>query len=257
MTQTENYISKAIAWAREAGNLQLEYFRRHGLQIQTKQNASDVVTAADKASERLLTDHILECCPGHSILSEESGSMGDTDSEWRWVIDPLDGTTNFSQGLPVFCVSIALQRYGETVGAIVNAPYLGEIFHAIKGKGAWLNGAPIHCAEAKPLEECVMATGVPYDKADNPDNNLENILNIAPRVRGIRRLGSAALDLCYVGAGFIDAYWELNLNPWDVEAGLLIVTEAGGKQHRLADRRGVSVAAGSPEGLNHLLALLK
>ena len=257
MTQIESYVYNAIAWAREAGELQLEYFRSSNLKLHTKQNASDVVTEADKASERLLCDYILENCPGHSILSEESGVTGNAESEWRWVIDPLDGTTNFSQGLPVFCVSIALQRRGETVGAVVNAPYLGEIFHAIKGKGAWLNGAAIRCAGSKPLEETVMATGVPYDKVENSDNNLENILAIAPRVRGLRRLGSAALDLCYVGAGFFDAYWEFNLNPWDVEAGMLIVAEAGGKCKRLTDKRGVSVAAGSHEGLRLLMSMLK
>lgn len=256
MNQIESNIYNAVAWAREAGELQLEYFRSKHLKMTTKQNASDVVTEADKATERLLTAYVLENCPGHSILSEESGETGDMESEWRWVIDPLDGTTNFSQGLPAFCISIALQHNGETVGGVVNAPYLGEIFHAIKGKGAWLNGSRITCASSKPLEEMVMATGMPYDKRENPENNLRFINEIAPRLRGLRRMGSAAIDLCYVGAGFFDAYWELNLNPWDVEAGMLVVTEAGGQVKRLTEHRGVSVAAGSPEGLSQLIKVL-
>lgn len=257
MDRLNSFLYSALAWARSAGAVQMEYFRNPGLAISTKQNASDVVTEADKASELLITDNIIETYPTHSILSEESGEGGAGRSEWRWVIDPLDGTTNFSQGLPVFCVSIALQHRGKTVVGVVNAPYLGEIFHAVRGGGAFLNGKPIHCGRAKELGEMVVATGMPYDKAANPDNNLDNINRVATAVRGIRRLGSAALDLCYVGAGFFDAYWELNLNPWDVEAGLLIASEAGAVSQRLRKDRGESVAAGSPDCLRRLLTLVR
>ncbi len=247
-------VARAMEWARRAGELQLRYFRSAHLAMATKQNAYDVVTEADKASENLLKECIATEFPDHDILSEESGASGSGEAEWRWVIDPLDGTTNFSQGLPVFCISIALQHREETVGGVVFAPYLGEMFDSVKGGGARLNGHPICCAGRKRMAEMVMATGMPYDKNENPDNNLKYITSLAPRLRGLRRLGAAALDLCYTAAGFFDAYWELNLNPWDVEAGMLMVREAGGFTELLRGHRGVSVAAGSESGLRELIA---
>lgn len=252
-----DFISEAKNWAREAAEVQLRLFRSDTLRMSTKQNEYDVVTEADKASEKTILDAIRRSHPDHAVLSEESGAEGSDDAEWRWIIDPLDGTTNYSQGLPTFCISIALQHRRETVGGVVFAPYLDEMFEGVFGKGAFLNGKRIMCASPKPLERMVMATGMPYDKKDNPDNNLSYISRLAPKLRGLRRLGSAALDLCYVAAGFFDAYWELNLNPWDVEAGMLIVMEAGGKTKRLNDHRGVSVAAGSEEGLRLLLEELQ
>lgn len=257
MDKYEGYLYHAISWAKAAGVVQLDYFRNPALRMQTKQNVYDVVTEADKASELLITDNIIETYPTHSILSEESGVSGMEKSDWRWVIDPLDGTTNYSQGLPVFAVSIALQYKEKAVMGVVYAPYLGELFHAIRGGGAFLNGKPIHCASPKKFNECVLATGMPYDKAVNPDNNLENITNLATKVRGIRRLGSAAIDLCYLAAGFFDGYWELNLNPWDVEAGKLIAEEAGIVTENIRKARGVSLAAAPPALLPLLLAELR
>ena len=238
-------------WAREAGTIQLRYFRGDKLNIAEKQNAFDVVTAADKESERYLISKIRATYPSHSILSEESGCE-EHDGEWRWIIDPLDGTTNFSQGLPVFSVSIALEHKGEIVAGTVFAPYLNEFFKAVKGKGATLNGTPIHCSTKEYLATAVLATGVPYDKGVNPDNNLDNINRLAVKVRGIRRLGSAAVDLCYVAAGYFDGYWEMGINIWDVAAGTLIATEAGASVIPFRNDRNVAIIAANPSLLNEL-----
>ena len=201
------YLTKAMEWAKDAGEVTLRYFRSHDLKSVTKQNDFDVVTEADKASERLIIDSIRREFPTHSILSEESGSDTVADSEWLWVIDPLDGTTNFNQGLPVYSISIALQHNGETVVGVVYAPYLGEMFHAAKGEGAFLNGKKLHCSENDRLSTMVTATGMTYDRDRHPDNNLDNIARVSMQVRGIRRMGSAAIDLAYTAAGYFDAYW--------------------------------------------------
>lgn len=222
----QRLLSDALTMAENAGNIHLKYFRKHNLEQTTKLNDSDVVTIADKESEASVLEYIHRYFPHHGVISEESGNDHE-DREWRWVIDPLDGTTNFAAGLPTFCVSIALEHNHESVVGVVYAPYLRECFYAVKGKGAWLNGKPIHCSDKAELSKSVVATGMPYDRNDNPDNNLAEISRIAFRVRGIRRMGSAAIDLSYTAAGFFDAYWELNLNRWDVAAGQLIATEAG------------------------------
>jgi len=251
------YMTKAMEWAKEAGEVTLRYFRSHNLKSVTKQNDFDVVTEADKASERIIIDSIRSEFPTHSILSEESGSDTVADSEWLWVIDPLDGTTNFNQGLPVYSISIALQHNGETVAGVVYAPYLGEMFHAAKGEGAFLNGKKLHCSENDRLSTMVAATGMPYDRDRHPDNNLDNIARVSMQVRGIRRMGSAAIDLAYTAAGYFDAYWELNLNLWDIAAGALLVREAGGIVESIRTDRNQSIMAGSPKSLNTFRALIK
>lgn len=162
------------------------------------------------------------------------------------MVDPLDGTTNYAMGLPAFCVSIALERNKEPVLGVVYAPYLGECFYAVKGAGAWLNGALIHCSDKAELSKAVVATGMPYDRNDHPDNNLAEISKMAMLVRGIRRMGSAAIDLCYTAAGFYDAYWELNLNRWDVAAGQLIASEAGTIIEPIRANRNHSLLASNP-----------
>ena len=150
-------------------------------------------------------------------------------------------------GLPVFSVSIALECNRETVLGVVYAPYLDECFYAVKGCGAWLNGSPIHCSDKAELSKAVVATGMPYDRNDHPDNNLAEICRVAMRVRGIRRMGSAAMDLCYTAAGFLDAYWELNLNRWDVAAGQLVAAEAGVVVEPIRTDRNHSLLASNPE----------
>lgn len=249
-------LQQAISMARAAGDVQMEYFRSSHLNIETKSNTYDVVTAADKASEKLIKDYIHTEFPTHGIISEESADEN-AGNEWRWVIDPLDGTTNFSQGLPTFCVSIALEHNEEAVVGVVFAPYLGELFHAVKGGGAYLNGKPIRCSQKKSLAESVLATGIPYDKLTNPDNNIKEVTEVAPLVRGIRRLGSAAMDLAYVGAGFLDGYWELALNRWDVAAGMLIAREAGAKLVSIRDNRKFSIMAAGQNIAEELMSHLR
>ena len=228
--------------AAQAGEIHMRYFRMSDLQQSTKLNDCDVVTIADKEAEASILNFIHQHYPTHGIISEESGSEHD-DREWRWVIDPLDGTTNFASGLPAFCVSIGLEHNGETVLGVVYAPYLKECFYAVKGAGAWLNGRAIRCSRKSELSKAVVATGMPYDRNDNPDNNLAEICRMALQVRGIRRMGSAAIDLCYTGAGFFDAYWELNLNRWDISAGALIASEAGAVIESIRTNRNSSLLA--------------
>lgn len=246
LTEKEsNYLNAALIMAKKAGEIQLQHFRKSGLNEVTKLNDCDVVTIADKESEKFILEYIRKHFPSHGIISEESGADHD-DREWRWVIDPLDGTTNFSSGLPVFCASIALEHFGDAILGIVYAPYLRECFYGIKGKGSWLNGEPIHCSNKESLSISVLATGTPYDRKDNPDNNLKEINRIAPCVRGIRRMGSAAIDLCYTAAGFFDAYWELDLNRWDIAAGQLIAKEAGIIIESIRKDRKFSILASNP-----------
>lgn len=247
----------AQTWARECGNILLDKFRSTDLSIERKQgNASDVVTEADKASESHLISRISEKYPEHAILAEESGSINGT-STYRWVIDPLDGTTNYSNGLPLFSVSIGVECRGGAVVGVVYAPYLDEMFTAVSSGGAYLNGRRIHVNNTKAIEEAVVATGFPVDKHINPDNNMAEVSRILPMIRGLRRLGSAAIDLSYVAAGYLDGYWEFDIKEWDACAGRLIVQEAGGLVTSLRDDRNVSVLASSPGLHNTLLNIIK
>lgn len=239
-------VERASDWAREAGEIQLRHWRGgESLGISTKYNDYDIVTVADKESENLIKSRIKEFYPDHDILSEETGEEGKK-SDWRWVVDPLDGTTSYSQGLPVFSVSIALEYKGESVAGVVYIPRLDELFTAIKGEGAFLNGKRIHCSGKTDLRHAVVATGMPVDKKENPDNNLDLISRIVTDVRGIRRLGSAAVDLCYTAAGFFDAYWEPALHRWDIAAGRLVAAEAGAVVEFYRDDRPYSILACAP-----------
>lgn len=242
-------------WARQVGEIQLRYFRSADLEISTKYNDFDVVTRADKESEALIIRKINEAFPDHDILAEESGEYSRR-SSWKWVIDPLDGTTNFSQGLPLFSVSIALEHDGEPVVGVVYAPYLNEMFSAVKGAGATLNGCPIHCSKKTSLNMAVVSTGLPVDKKENRDNNLSAISKVGVEVRGLRRLGSAAIDLCYTAAGILDGYWELALHRWDISAGSLIASEAGATVGYFRPDRPYSILAATPALYPELLALI-
>ena len=256
----DEFLNFIFPLAKGAGEIQLAYFRGNDLGIETKSNAYDVVTRADKESEAYIVQAILGRYPGHGILGEEGGVMGTAGSDYRWVIDPLDGTTNYSQGLPIFSVSIALQHKGETVAGVVYAPYLGELFWASKGGGAYMKSRSgevkrLQVSAKQTLATSVLATGFPYDKDVNPDNNSDNVARIVPYVRDIRRLGSAAYDLSCIAAGLLDGYWELDLHEWDVCAANLIVREAGGVVCDFRRNRGVSQAAGNEvlDGLFHRL----
>lgn len=237
-------LELAIEWAMEAGKMQREKFRDNRLQMDTKSSLHDVVTEVDKACENLLIERISTHYPNHSILGEETGEHR-KDSDWEWVVDPLDGTNNYSQGLPIFCVSIGVRYKGETQVGVVYLPYLDELFTASRGEGASWNGRFIHVSRKKDLNECVVATGFPYDKGTNPLNNLDNFCAMVPNLRGIRRMGSAAYDLCCVACGLLDGYWELNVKPWDVCAGELIVEEAGGTIRPFRNDRNISIVAGN------------
>lgn len=213
------------ATAREAGDLLKSRFgMSHAIDFKGE---IDIVTETDRLSEALLIRRIREAYPDHSILSEESPAI-EGGSGFRWIIDPLDGTTNYAHGFPFFCVSIALEQDGETLLGVIYDPLLDELFLAQRDGGAFLNGSSIHVSRTSDLSSSLLATGFPYDIRVNPDNNLGKFNRMALRARAIRRAGSAALDLAYLAAGRFDGYWELRLQPWDRAAGALMVTEAGG-----------------------------
>jgi myo-inositol-1(or 4)-monophosphatase len=192
-----------------------------------KKGAIDLVTEADEYAERLIIDTILASYPDHSILAEESGDAL-TRSPYQWIIDPLDGTTNFAHNLPCFSTSIALALKGETVFGVVENPVLHERFWAIKGEGAFLNGKAIRVSSTESVSESLLVTGFPYDLKTIIDTLMVRFKSCLEASQGIRRLGSAAIDLCYVACGRFDGFWEQNLHPWDTDAGTLIVREAGG-----------------------------
>jgi myo-inositol-1(or 4)-monophosphatase len=216
------------AIAREAGALLMQYFHQH-LKIEYKGDA-DLVTAADRAAEVLIRDRIREQWPTHDVLGEEQG-LSDQGSDYRWYVDPLDGTTNFAHGYPVFCVSMGLEQKSRRIAAVIYDPTRDELFSAEQGTGAHLNGETIHVSKTAALKESLLATGFPSQKRHkNP--NIYFYHQITLRTHGVRRAGSAALDLCNVACGRFDGFWEFNLNPWDTAAGVLILEEAGGKVTR-------------------------
>jgi len=219
------YLAELEPIAREAGALLMSYFDRH-IKIEYKGDV-DLVTAADRASEKLIAERLYAHWPQHGIVGEE-GTRTDTSAEFRWYVDPLDGTTNFAHGYPVFCVSIALARRDDEIEVgVLYDPTRNELFAAERGRSATLNGSPIHVSKTTSLAESILGTGFPSHKRHkNP--NIYFYQQITLRSHGVRRAGSAALDLANVAAGRYDGFWEFNLNPWDTAAGVLIVREAGG-----------------------------
>ena len=214
----------AIGIAREAGALLLPYYRRR-VKVEYKGEV-DIVTEADRASERLILDKLRDYFPDHAVMAEESGGHAGH-SVYRWYIDPLDGTTNFAHSFPMFCVSMGLERDGEMILGVIFDPLREELFSAEKGSGAKLNDQRIHVSSVSHLEESLVATGFPSNKR-HKSINIHFYHQISMRSHGVRRAGSAALDLAYVAAGRLDCFWEFNLNPWDMAAGRLIIQEAGG-----------------------------
>ena len=196
--------------------------------IERKQGQEiNLVTEIDKESEAIIIRKIRQHYPSHDILAEESGGHN-MESEYRWIIDPLDGTTNYTHSLPIFCVSIGVAQNGTVVAGAIYNPSTDEMFTAEKGGGAFLNGKKIHVSSNDSLINSLLVTGFPYNVKENPDHVVEHFVNLLMKGQGVRRLGSAALDLAYVAAGRLDGYWEVFLNPWDKAAGILLVQEAGG-----------------------------
>ncbi|HLX36926.1 MAG TPA: inositol monophosphatase family protein [Candidatus Binataceae bacterium] len=222
----EDIEKVALRAARAAGRIHMSWL--HRAEATRKTNPLDLVTEADKEAERAVIATIRRAFPDHAILAEESGASGNT-SAHRWIIDPLDGTTNFAHGFPAFCVSIAYEYRGRVQVGVVFDALRKEVFIARRGKGARLNGEPIHVSKSKKLETSLLATGFAYDRRERRRFYLCFWEEMMMRVEGIRRAGSAALDLASVASGRLDGFWEFNLKPWDVAAGSLLVEEAGGK----------------------------
>lgn len=222
-------INVAVKAARAAGAI----INRAALDVESvrvsQKQVNDFVTEVDQASEQMIIETLLTAYPGHAIWAEESGhEHGARDSEFVWIIDPLDGTTNFIHGLPIYCVSIALAVRGKVEQAVIYDPSRNDLFTATKGRGAFMNNRRLRVAKRTRLQECLISTGFPYRMDDDLPSYLQMLGDIIQRTAGIRRPGAAALDLAYVAAGFTDGFFEKGLQPWDVAAGSLLITEAGG-----------------------------
>jgi len=222
-------LNVAVKAARAAGNL----INRAALDVEavriSQKQINDFVTEVDQAAEAAIIETLLAAYPGHGILAEESGSEhGAKDSEYVWIIDPLDGTTNFIHGFPFYCVSIALAVQGKIEQAVVYDPTRNDLFTATKGRGAYMNERRIRVSKRVRLNECLISTGFPFRPGDNFKNYLGMMADLMPKLAGMRRPGAAALDMAYVAAGFTDGFFETGLNPWDMAAGSLLITEAGG-----------------------------
>jgi myo-inositol-1(or 4)-monophosphatase len=212
--------------ALEAGKIHLKYYGKQK-EISFKSNEFDLVTNVDRESEDIIIQTINNKFKDHHFIAEES-DKDKTVSHFEWIIDPLDGTTNYAHNFPQFCVSICLMYKKELYIGIVYDALKNELFHAIKGSGAFLNDKPIHVSDIKTLKRSLLATGFPYDRSNKENNNLNYFESFLYESQAIRRPGSAALDMCYLACGRIDGFWELNLAPWDTAAGAVIVREAGG-----------------------------
>jgi myo-inositol-1(or 4)-monophosphatase len=220
-----DYLTVAIEAALAAGALVREGYGQ-ALQVEHK-GAIDLVTEYDHRSEALILARLRAAFPDHAVNAEESGPSGR--GEYLWLVDPLDGTTNYAHGFPMFAVSLALAQRGRLIVGVIYDPMRDELFAAEAGQGAALNGAPIRVSAVGELDRALLATGFAYDVRTNPRNNLAEFGRFQLRCQGMRRLGSAALDCAWVAAGRLDAYWELSINAWDIAAGALLVREAGGR----------------------------
>jgi myo-inositol-1(or 4)-monophosphatase len=253
-------VNIAVRAARRAGELMIRQLNRlESLEI-TEKNRNEYVTEVDRIAEDAIIEVIYDHYPDHSILAEESGQRGS--NEFQWIIDPLDGTTNFIHGFPVFAVSIAVTHNGQLEHGVVYDPLRQEIFTASRGQGAQVDGRKIRVSKRPSMQHSLIATGFPYrGNKEHLDDYLKMLKSVISVSAGIRRPGSAALDLCYVAAGRVDGFWELGLNIWDIAAGALMIKEAGG---RISDFHGTDgylqsgdVVAGSPKiyaGLSKILA---
>ena len=223
----------AVDAARQAGAILSDY-AKNGFRVEHK-DTLNLVTDADTHSEQAIVDVIGRVFPDHEILAEERGQAG-SKSPFKWIIDPLDGTTNFAHGFPAYAVSIGVEYQGRCMLGVVFDPTRQELFVGELGQGATLNGKPIHVSHTPKLDGALLVTGFAYDIRVSKQNNLDHFANFALRAQGMRRMGAAALDLCYVACGRFDGFWELKLNPWDTAAGSLVVAEAGGRMSDFTGR---------------------
>ena len=245
------FLATAIEAVVRAGDVQMS---RVGAAMKIeKKGTIDLVTETDRQIEREFRTLIAERFPGHQVLGEEFSAPSEREHvpEFCWVFDPIDGTTNFAHGLPIFCSSLALEINGTAVVGAVYDPNRRELFTAERGRGAWLNGAPLRVSSAATLIDALLCTGFPYNVQQKPDELIGLFKHFLGISRAVRRLGSAAIDLCYVAAGRLDAFWEMHLGPWDISAGALIVEEAGGRVTctdggAFVSRRGNILASNGP-----------
>ncbi len=234
MAETDDLLALAVRLAREAGAIQRERYETE-LDIRTKSESIDLVTEVDEACEALVVGTLERERPDDAVLAEEGSGQDRDGAEWRWIIDPLDGTTNYAHGYPRFCVSIGVEHRGRRELGVVYDPLLDELYQAVRGGGAFLNGRRLSVSAEVHLGQGLLATGFSYDVRKTRDDNVAQFTRFLKSARAVRRDGAAALDLCYVAAGRFDGFWEFKLHPWDVAAGILIVEEAGG---RCSDARG-------------------
>ncbi len=232
-------LNLMIKAARAAGRSLVKDFREvENLQVSMK-GAGDFVSKADIAAEKIIRDLLTEGRPSYGWLAEESAPTAGKDPTRRWIVDPLDGTTNFLHGLPHWCVSIALEHKGEIVAGVILDPAKDELFLAEKGQGAWMNQTRLRVSGRHRLIEALFATGIPFGGREELPATLQDLARILPATSGVRRMGAAALDLAYVAAGRFDGFWERGLNPWDIAAGLILIREAGGFAEALAEGENV------------------
>jgi len=224
----EETLIKVKNWAKEIGNFQYEKSKESNFAIDKKTSNVDLVTEIDKLSEKKIIKKIKNNFSSHSILAEEGGSVS-KESPYTWIIDPLDGTNNYANGYPIYCVSIALEYKNEIILGSVFVPELNQLFWATKGSGSYLNGKRLKVSKKDALDQSLLATGFPYDKLTSKYNNMAHFQKMVMKARGIRRSGSAAFDLSSVAVGSIDGFWEFKLKPWDVAAAKIFIKEAGGK----------------------------
>ncbi|MEK7245826.1 MAG: inositol monophosphatase family protein [Pseudomonadota bacterium] len=228
MTPRSALITVMTAATKKAGrSLVRDFGEVEHLQV-SKKSPSDFVSAADLKAERVVRDELSRVRPRYGFLMEESGASAGADSSNRWIVDPLDGTTNFLHGIPHFAVSVALERDGELVAGVIYNPITDELYWAEKGQGAWLNGRRLRVAARKDMEISLFATGIPFSGRRDHELFLRQLARVMAVSAGVRRFGAAALDLAYLAAGRYDGFWETGLQPWDIAAGIVLVREAGG-----------------------------
>lgn len=255
MIKLNEVLKEVKTWTREVGKIQKEKSRESNFAIEKKSSQIDLVTEVDNLSEEMLIERIERNYPEHSILGEEGGSVNKK-SKYTWIIDPIDGTNNYANGYPLYCISIALQYKDKTVLGVVYLPEMGDVFSAIKGEGAYLNNNKIHVSDCNSLDDSLVVTGFPYDKHTSKIDNIKHFNEIIFKVRGVRRSGSAAFDLCNIAAGRLDGLWEFKLKPWDIAAGKLFVEEAGGKVIEKTIEGAPLIVAGNKTICNELYNVL-